>query len=179
MKKALVQIVGYPIVTVLRLFKPKDMVRHKITVYTTLFGLLYGYNIKAINFILNQLNLESNFGKSNLAKTINNVTGMRCVSVRQTTQSGCFTTPNNGPFGMYPNILASVQDRFLWGQYFQEDKKNQYQIELLASQTYCSADENYVQKINSLPNLNWCIYLIILSIPVTLITPLLILKKYK
>ena len=179
MYKIIAQILGLPIVVVLTLLKPKDKIRHQYTVYGTFFGLMYGYNFNAINFILNQVNLESNYGTSNLSKTINNVIGMRCVVKRTTTQSGCFTTTNNGSFGMYTSIIDCIQDRYLWGKAFREDGKNQYQIEQLARQYYCANDPNYVSKINSLPNIKWCIWLILLAVPVTIITPLLIFKKIK
>lgn len=179
LNKILVNIFALPIIALLSIIKPNDVIKHKYIVYGTLLGIINGYNFRAINFILNQLNLESANGKSNLSKTLNNVSGMRCVSKRINVQSGCFTTPNNGSFGMYASIYDCVQDRFLWGKYFKEAGKNQYQIEQLAANVYCSADKNYVEKINSLPNITWCIYLIILAIPLTIITPILIFKKIK
>lgn len=179
MYKIIAQILGLPIVVFLTLIKPKDKIRHQYTVYGTFFGLMYGYNFNAINFILNQVNLESNYGKSTLSKTINNVIGMRCVSKRPTTQSGCFTTTTNGSFGMYTSIIACIQDRYLWGKSFREEGKNPYQMEQLASQFYCSSDPDYVKKINALPDVKWCIWLILLAVPVTIITPILIFKKIK
>ena len=138
-----------------------------------------GYSIKVLNFILNQINLESNFGQSNLAKTLKNCIGMRCVSIRKTTQLGCFTTPNNGNFGMYATILDCVQDRFLWGEYFKESKTNLKNVKELASTTYCSADVYYTKKIDDLPNLEWCIWLVIIAIPMMIILPISIIQKLK
>lgn len=153
---------------ILTIWKPKEVNRHKISIYTTLFGLYYGYDIKSINFILNQIMLESAYGKSNLTKTINNCIGMRCVSVRPTTQSGCFSTINNGSFGMYTDLLNCVKDRYLWGKYFNENQYFDY-LKATAGNIYCQ-EEDYVNKIEAMPNQEWCIWLIITSLPLSIIT---------
>ena len=164
-----------PYLWVMNIVKPNDKARHKIVLYFTTLGLMKGYSIDAINFLINQSFLESAYGKSDLAKATNNVIGMRCVQQRNTTQSGCYTTPSNGDFGMYSSVYDCIKDMFIWGEYFDEPKTYP-ELEGLASGTYnWEEGQAYVDKINNLPSQKWCSYLVLASLPLSVI---LIYKLY-
>lgn len=170
-------LLAYPCIFILAIFKPNDIKRHKVSAYVTILGLFNGWSIKRIAFTLNQIFLESAYCKSNLTESLNNCIGMRCVSIRETTQTGCYNTDNNGQFGTYANLFDCVQDFFLWSTYFNANNQNYKE---LASQVYCSADKDYVAKIESMPNQEWCVWLIIISLPFSIVIPSLIInKKYR
>lgn len=167
-KGNLIEKLFYPFLLVMNTFKPNDKIRHKIVLYFTTLGLQKGYSLKAINFLINQSFLESNYGKSNLTENTLNVIGMRCVSQRITTQTGCYTTPSNGDFGIYDSIFDCVKDRFLWGQYYNEPKTFP-EIQTIAETTYNPSEGSlYTDKINNLPSQIWCILLVLLSFPLSL-----------
>lgn len=174
-KPNIIQILFSPFLMVMNIYKPNDKERHKIVLYFTVLGLMKGYSMDAINFLINQSFLESAYGKSDLAKATCNVIGMRCVQSRNTTQTGCYTTPSNVDFGMYASIYDCIQDRFIWGEYFNEPKTYP-EIEELAKNTYnWEEGQPYVDKINALPSQKWCAYIVLATFPISII---LIYKIY-
>jgi hypothetical protein len=174
-----IEIMFYPYLLVMNTLYPNDKIKHKIVLYFSVCGLLKGYSFKAINFLINQSLLESNNGKSNLTQIGLNVIGMRCVSQRQTTQTGCYTTNSNGDFGTYSSIYDCVKDRFLWGSYFNEPKTYP-EIKTLAQDVYNPSEGViYTDKIDSMPNILWCVILVLLSFPISLLIIYKLIKWVK
>lgn len=167
-KRNWIDYVFFPLFKSLDLMYPNQMDKHKFNVYAIVYGLKNGYSLKAINYILNQAKLESDDFTSNIYQNTLNAIGMRCVYIRDTTQTGCYDTDYNGNFGIYDTILDCVKDRYLWGAYFSE-AKTYPAIQQKASQYYNSIDKEYNQKIDSLPSYMWCIYLVIASVPLSIL----------
>ena len=173
-----IDILFYPLFKALNIMYPNQKDKHKFNVYTIVLGLTKGYSIDAINFILNQAKLESDDFKSNVYQNTLNAIGMRCVYIRETTQTGCYDTTYNGNFGIYDSIYNCVKDRYLWGSYFNEAKTFP-EIEEKAKQYYNSSDKNYTEKINALDSYKWCIYLVISSLPITVYALYKLINMFK
>ena len=82
-----------------------------------------GYSIPVIRLMLTQARIESANGSSNLALTQNNYIGMRCVQIRNTTQTGCNNAIN---FGIYSSPSQCAKDLVLWYDYRGINKKNRF-----------------------------------------------------
>jgi uncharacterized FlgJ-related protein len=100
--------------------------------------------------VFKQMLLESGHLKSKKTTSLNNISGMRCVKKRKTTQCGC----SDDNYGIYKSWQDCVTDY----KYYQEDRKmkksvktEQYYNNLLKWK-YCS-NKSYIQilkKINGI-----------------------------
>lgn len=85
---------------------------------TVFHGLLRGYRLSSIRWMVGQAWLESAYMTDDKALTYNNPFGMSRVYVRPTNQAGYIDLADGNSFGTYKSIGDAVEDRFEWDEYF-------------------------------------------------------------
>lgn len=81
-------------------------------------GLLKGYSLKNLKWILNQAHLETGHFTSRIFRELNSPFGMSCVRSRKTTQIGCENLSDGNTAGVYSSRWSAINDRFLWDEEF-------------------------------------------------------------
>lgn len=115
----------------------------------SLCSLLIELNAWYPDIIVAQVEIESGFGTSSLAKQANNVVGMAKTSSRRTTQ---IKGKTSGMFGMYNNWESCIIDRVLWDHaVFGSRKPTRQQYISTLNRVYAYGDgfHNYGDVINT------------------------------
>lgn len=81
-------------------------------------GILKGYTLRNLKWILNQAHLETGHFQSRIFLENNSPFGMSCVVKRQTTQVACENLPDGNTSGIYKSHWSAIKDRFLWDEEF-------------------------------------------------------------
>lgn len=105
-------------------------------------------NFEVRAFIGCQFALESAYGESNIAKTLNNYCGMKTPHIRYT-----LAMYDSKEFAHYPHIFACVCDYVCWLLYsrpssFQLDTLDEFKS-FLKSKDYCP-DKDYISRIETI-----------------------------
>lgn len=87
-------------------------------------GLLKGYNLKNLKWILNQAHLETGHFSSRIFRELNSPFGMSCVRSRKTTQIGCENLSDGNSAGVYSSRWSAINDRFLWDKEYNIDPRS-------------------------------------------------------
>ena len=95
---------------------------------TAIFFGSKGYSWRNIRALVQQIAHETGWGTSNSVEVDNNLWGMNCVSIRETTQNGCRETNSGEVLGTYSSRWDSVRDRYMWllGLYGQPKERQLY-----------------------------------------------------
>jgi len=109
--------------TLLSLVQPDlTKAQSEVVLSVVWFGLLKGYSVANMEWIVGQSWLESARMTNPNAQSYNNPFGMSKVVTRETTQIGYIELSDGNTFGTYTDITSATKDRFLWDRYFECDE---------------------------------------------------------
>lgn len=107
---------------------------------TAVYFLSKGYSVRNIRALVQQMAHETAWGTSYSVETDNNLWGMNCVSLRETSQNGCRETNSGEVLGTYSSLWHSVRDRYLWDDYwgYTDYRKSSNYMETISERYHAS-----------------------------------------
>lgn len=136
--------------------------------YTYLYGFLYGYSIKNIQFIAKQIILETGWGGSELLNKNNNLFGMSCTNSLNSFQSGCSLLSDGNTNAKYKTLKQSVKDRYTWDR---ERFNTPYELrqtteypEAVSSRYFPQSPISYLENVSNIHFNFFPIFLIFITI---------------
>lgn len=143
------RLITAPSALLARLLNKKSSEYNRAVASITVRALLKGYSIRNVVWLAKQIAHETAWGTSNSMEVDKNPWGMNCVSVRETTQTGCREAANGERLGQYSSIASSCADRLLWDSYwgYDADKRNPNYPQIVSERYHTSP--SYAPKVSA------------------------------